>query len=448
MRIVVAGAGPAGAAIASRLATFGHDVTILAPSRRTSRIEGVSFRVLDALGAAGLADAVTALPSPVARRSCWNGTQHAAGEEWLVERDVFDARLRTAAHKFATVHDAHFIAAARDNENVRVAIKTGGSSVLLSADFLVDARGRGVPGRRLAGPQTVALCRRYRIGQALPSSTWLEAGANGWAWLAVPRDGDAYVQISTGSGRAKLPGRRALDAHFDLSVHDFSGVRERLRGAEPAGPVRARLATPGLSTEPVRARTIRAGDAAMAIDSLSGHGIFDAIAGALAAAAVVNTILLRPADAELARRFYEDRLTSTFRARALSGQAHYRREKRWPAKPFWTVRRQWPHSDEQVQQTQSAITRRPVIDGCWIRECDVIVTPQQPRGVWRFEGVPVVRLWEILTSGEADGPEAASKALGVSVRAAASAIDWLAQINLAGHRPLQRSDDGRAAPAP
>ena len=437
MRIIVAGSGPAGVVTASKLASLGHDVTILAVPQRNASMEGLSFRVLEGLRAAGLSEVLADLEAPVMRQSCWNGSEQSAGREWLAERSAFDARLTAAARKFATVHRAHLIAAARGSETIRAAIEApDGTRSILSADFLVDARGRTTPvgGPRLTGPETAVLCRRYDTGMSLPPSTWLETGPEGWAWLAVPRTGCAYLQITVAAARGSLPGRPALKAHFETLKAGFPGILARLHRAEPVGPLQARLATAGVCAEPAKGRYARVGDAAIAVDPLSGHGIFEAVAGAFAAAATINTILHRPKERDLAYHFYRERTLSTFWARARSGRTHYRGEERWPRAPFWMARQGWPHTEAPAAPPQCAIARRAVIDDGWIRECEVIVTPEQPRGVWRLDGVPVVSLWKLLASGQIDGAEAAANAFGVSAASAAAALAWLARINLPGPR--------------
>lgn len=439
MQIVIAGGGPAGVAAASRLAVLGHDVTLLARRRQNFAVEGISFRVLEGFRAAGLSGVIEHLPGPVERHSFWNDEERTTGEEWLAERNVFDKQLASAARRFANIRDARFIAATPKDGTVEATIEaTNGRRSSLRADFLIDARGRGAPGggRRIAGPNALALCRRYKSKSKLPPSTWLETCAKGWAWLAVPHNGQAYLQISIAGERGSLPGRAALEAHFETLLHDFPGMRERLRGSEGIGAVFARPAGASVCSAPVQERMLRVGDAAMTIDSLSGHGVFEAIAGAFAAAATVNTILRHPSDGELARRFYTERTISTFWTRTRSGQVHYRGEERWPGSPFWDTRREWPEADMETAPAQSKIVRRAVIDEGWIRECEVIVTPEQPRGVWRLDGVPVVPLWKLLRRGEVADPQSVAKALGVPVGAAASAIVWLGRINLPEPNPL------------
>ncbi|MDE2351337.1 MAG: FAD-dependent monooxygenase [Alphaproteobacteria bacterium] len=434
MRIIVAGSGPAGIVTAGELARLGHQVTILAAPRSSDGLEGFSFRVVEGLRAAGLGEALAELEAPVPRHSAWNGHAQSAGSEQLIERTSFDAALLAAASRFADLRPARLAAAARRGETIAARIVTAeGATTTLNADFLIDARGRGAPGggRKQSGPATVALCRRYDIGNALLPSTWLETSPRGWAWLAVPGSCTGYLQVTVAGKPDALSGRRQLDSVFEALAAEFPGIAAHLAKATPKAPVFARLSTASACEEAARERVLRVGDAALALDPLSGHGVFEAIAGAFAAAATVNTMLCRPRDRALALRFYNERVRSTFAARVTSGRAYYQQEERWPGAPFWSARRNWP-PEEAADVSSPAIQRRPVIDHGFIAEAEVIVTPEEPRGVWLRDGVPVVALWRLLESGAIDGPETAAQALGVPVPAAARALAWLATIKLRG----------------
>ena len=76
--------------------------------------------------------------------------------------------------------------------------------------------------------------------------------------------------------------------------------------------------------------------------SLSGHGVFEALASATAAVPVVTTLLRRPADAALARAFYEERVEQAFLRFARIARDFYRLEERWQEAAFWQARRRWP----------------------------------------------------------------------------------------------------------
>lgn len=93
-KIVVLGAGPAGAAVALGLRRLGHAVTLVSEWRRFAALEGVSVRVLDALRGAGLHQALADAALPSQRQVHWNGQQHAQNIEFLLDRPTFDRGLR------------------------------------------------------------------------------------------------------------------------------------------------------------------------------------------------------------------------------------------------------------------------------------------------------------------------------------------------------------------
>ena len=84
-------------------------------------------------------------------------------------------------------------------------------------------------------------------------------------------------------------------------------------------------------------RIIRIGDASHSLDPLSSSGIRSAMQSAVHAGIVINTILRRPHDAGLARRFYND----TQRVAVLEHQRWtrgYYAESRFRELPFWSRR--------------------------------------------------------------------------------------------------------------
>jgi hypothetical protein len=140
---------------------------------------------------------------------------------------------------------------------------------------------------------------------------------------------------------------------------------------------------------------LRVGDAAMAVDPLSGNGIFQALSGASVAPAVINTLLREPERAELALRFYEERVRHLFLRFARIGRDFYRAETRWSGRAFWRARAAWP--DEEPAHAAAAPRvvgeeLRPVVERGFIRERSVLVTSEQPLGVWRVAGAELAPL--------------------------------------------------------
>jgi hypothetical protein len=76
------------------------------------------------------------------------------------------------------------------------------------------------------------------------------------------------------------------------------------------------------------------------------------------------------------------------------------------------------------------VERRPVLCGGRILECDVIITPQHPRGVWHLADVPLVPLKGYLESAEHATVSGAAAAVERPAAAVASAIHWLQQTGI------------------
>lgn len=399
--ILVLGGGPAGAAAAIGLARLGHRVAVVATPRPFDACEGLSERTVDGLRRAGCDIAAGRLGEPVRRRATWNGVAGEANRETLADRPALDAALLedvaragvaviSARVAQSAEHDGHWTAELRAAD---------GSQRRVTAPFLIEARGRAAPAggaRRLSGPATTALLQ-CRTGVPQEPAAGVVPFRDGWAWMARLGDGRRYVQFAVTSASGRLPGRAGLGSHFERLLAGLPEAARWLEGATAAAPVAARTAAPVLHPAPAGAQSLRVGDAALAVDPLSGNGLFQALSTGLMAVAVVNTMLRRPGDAALAAGFYRERVAESFWRFARIGRDFYRQERRWPGSPFWAERRAWPddlpaHRPATAGSLQLA-TRPVVVDG-FIVSREVVVTPDQPLGIWQLDGVelaPLVR---------------------------------------------------------
>ena len=200
------------------------------------------------------------------------------------------------------------------------------------------------------------------------------------------------------------PTARATPAALLASAMSAVPARAWLEGASPCSPVSVRHAGTSRARVLVEPARIRIGDAALALDPLSGHGVFEALASATAAAPVVTTLLRRPADAALARAFYEERVEQAFLRFARTARDFYRVEERWRDAPFWQARRDWPDNlpahPPSVGATEICV--KPVIEDGFVVAREVIVTADQPRGVFTVDGVPLVPLLRAVRAGRVD----------------------------------------------
>jgi 2-polyprenyl-6-methoxyphenol hydroxylase-like FAD-dependent oxidoreductase len=395
--IVVLGAGPAGAAVALGLRRLGYAVTLVSEWRRFAALEGVSVRVLDALRGAGLHQALKEATLPSQRQVSWNGQQHAQNIEFLLDRPVFDRGLREdLCAAGVSLIEGRILGLQTSPSGHQVQIQ---GREVLSAGFLVEARGRQAPtlGKGLRGPETVSLLNRW---QGMPGTTAsaVESLEDGWAWMARRADGQCYWQWTVDVASAKLPGKAML-LEYCRQRRQASAVARAFfaEQAEADLQLHARSSTAILSPQVCGKNWIRVGDAAMAVDPLSGNGIFQSLSSALQAPTVINTLLRKPERAELAQRFHRQRVEQLFLRFARIGRDFYADEQRWPDQPFWQSRRRWP--DAEVAHAEAdfsvlRIERAPVLRDGFVDEAEVVITAGQPLGIWHVQGVelaPLVR---------------------------------------------------------
>lgn len=411
--IAVLGAGPAGTVTALGLHRLGYQVIVLGEPRHFQAVEGVSARVVSALQQAALEHAMAGI-LPVSRRLAhWNGEQRAANSEYLVDRQRFDeglwadlqaAGVRTIRARVGRVHERP------DGRWCMEAREGGGEARSWTADFLVEARGRLAPhaGPAQRGPQTLSLLCQWQ-GQSVPADhgTAIESLPDGWAWMARLPDGRCYWQWTLDVKATPLPARAALPAwcaerRETLLARQFFGASDLDAGrqasvvARPSEPIRALV--------PVQTNMIRVGDAAMAVDPLSGNGIFQSLSSALQAPAVIHTMRAAPARVDLAAEFHQRRITQLFERFCRIGRDFYAMESRWPAHPFWNGRSQWP-DDKPAHDVSGPgvwpdIGRGPALCGSEIIETDLVVTPEQPLGIWQLDGEPLAPIVRAVMAGQ------------------------------------------------
>ena len=150
---------------------------------------------------------------------------------------------------------------------------------------------------------------------------------------------------------------------------------------------------------------LRVGDAAMAVDPLSGNGIFQSLSSALQAPAVINTLLTHPERRELALRFHQQRVEHLFWRFARLGRDFYLEERRWAEEPFWQARRHWP--DGQPVHAEACfddlrIDQMPVLRDGLVDLAPVVISPDQPLGIWHLNGVELAPLVSRLQSEPAE----------------------------------------------
>lgn len=398
--VVVVGGGPAGCSVAMGLRGLGYEVRLLTTRRPWPSCEGISPRTLQGLRSAGLDRALAEVSAATPRRVHWNNMQTKANSEHLVLRRDFDRALlvEVGAAGIPVLAGRLLQREKADDGTHRLAVRLEDTGIAqLACRFLVDARGRGVPGREaplLRGPETVSLVQ-VRQGAAGNPGSLVCSYADGWAWLARLAEGTLFLQLTVESSAQSPPKRAGLERWFDEQVQRIPEIHPWLDDTRGISRIFARGSTSMLRDDLVSANAIRVGDAAMAVDPLSGNGIFQALSSALAAPAVINTLLRYPGDGALAQAFHRERVHHTFLRFARTGRDFYRLESDRSETRFWQARQGWP--DDQPAHPETApeflgLHERPVLEGERIRSRPVAVTSDQPLGVWHVDGVELASL--------------------------------------------------------
>jgi len=372
---IILGAGPAGAAAAVGLARLGATVVIVGRPRRDT-IEGISARTLARLIAAGLMQAAAVAPGATPRLARWAGEYAARGEEFLISRERFDQGLRDdlcAAGIPVQDRAANSITACAGGWQVHT---SGGA---LRARSVIDARGRRARRADVLGPTLMARSELYRPGAPTPPGSAVIALEQGWCWLASTAEG--LLAQFIGAPGARFDAQSAGDSVPEL--------RFSLAGATTIGRAGGRAAVARFSKPSQAPGVLRIGDAALAMDPLSGHGIYEALGSAQVAVAAINTYL-NGADWAPIARFVDERAAESWRRSLATAGDFYRRQAAHAGTLFWQATAAGYERLAAAAGPQDngpgRFEWRPVLDGQRIELRPVWVSPAWPRGIWRVNG--------------------------------------------------------------
>jgi 2-polyprenyl-6-methoxyphenol hydroxylase-like FAD-dependent oxidoreductase len=465
--IVVCGAGPAGSVVAQRLAAAGLRVALIGAATRPGW-EGLSSRSRSLLIEEGVDPEGNVIAGPLVRRGVWANGRSVEGVEWLVERaaltDAVSARAREqgADYRVETVTST-----TRVGDHWRVALRGG---EVLVAPTVVDARGRRARssrpqarssqrnelqnielqsgGPRSSGPVLLAIGQRFRRRGTRASGTGIGVTDTGWCWWA--ERGDAlWIQI-IGKPRSLRPPAwaAAAAAQIPALARVFEGAC--LEGVPVARAAHTQICgAPGIAHAQLGGAHEAAhapptfwlvGDAAMALDPLSGQGVYEAVRGARLVATAIQSVT-GGGDARVAQRFVAERREEAW-LHGVRVAADFYREN-GDRGGFWSeTAAAYEALLTPVAAESMRIERRPVLDQGRIVERDVMVTADHPRGVWHVAGVPLVALQGYLESAEHASADAAAVALDRTPAAVASAMNWLRERGPMPQRGLLRVPSG------
>jgi flavin-dependent dehydrogenase len=362
--VVLIGAGPAGAATAYWLAADGKQVALIEKSRFDEARVGESVPpaiqlLLHELGLWPAFLATHPLPSH-GTRSYWGDAtplEHSHvinpwGNGWHVDRLSFDRMLVDAAVNAGVLLYL--------GESCRHCVETAAGWLLqlhatdspspitreLQTRVLIDATGRSARVARMIGAQRMLLDRLVGVAACYAGVhseqqgyVMVESTADGW-WYSAPLPYDAMMVMAMTD--SDLCGKLRYHAipTWRSHLHDAPMTRQRIdNGHAQWGPCvysayshRLRRARHG------NHHWLAVGDAALAVDPISGSGVIRALRSARAGAHTALAMLARPHHTGEAIEIYETKCdmqcTTYLHERAM----YYGLEQRWRQHAFWERR--------------------------------------------------------------------------------------------------------------
>ncbi len=359
--VVVVGAGPAGSALARRLALRGCAVALVERTRfdvpRIGESLGPTVRPL--LADLGVWDAFMRLGplQSFGTRSIWGSAEidehsHLTspyGCGWHVNRVSFDRMLAHAAADAGAdlccdtlvtgcepSRDGGWIVAADGRRQQR--------SATLRAGMVVDATGRAAHVARRLGASRLILDRLIAVAVSFTDVdveregfVLVETAPDGW-WYSAPVPPAGMIVMSMTDSDLAHGASSTLADRWATSLDRTWATRRRRHGTIAWGPRAFSAQSHRLRRSDADRRWLAVGDAALAVDPVTGNGVVRALRSASAAAdAIVTTLDGSSQDAIAATEARCDDECTSYLYERLS---YYEAERRWSDAPFWSRRLQ------------------------------------------------------------------------------------------------------------
>lgn len=219
--------------------------------------------------------------------------------------------------------------------------------------------------------------------------TSINSTKDGWIWQAYVGNNKGYIQFT-------------CDEQLALKINDFDELLKilkeqkadfwSLQNAKPIGKIVKRDSFSKIHKEIINEKMILIGDSASSIDPLSGNGAFQAMSMSSIAPFVINTILNKSEiEQKVAINFYKSRVQFIFNKFSKVGKEFYSLEKRFDSS-FWQKRQLWTNSEVKDLKKLPRIEEKAIVNDSYIFAQDVVVTKDNPMGVWCYGNMEIVEL--------------------------------------------------------
>lgn len=343
---VVVGGGPAGAVAAITLARANKRVALLEASsyeapRVGEHLGPGSRELIDEFAREGFVDEFSASPGI---RLLWGDARERTRDYlfapgsggWNLDRRRFDQGLFEAALSAGVLGQVGERVRHIDRDAGLWSVRTARRELVCRG--LIDASGAASPlarplgARRQRADRLIGLAR-WAKGVSEDRSLLTETVRSGW-WYSAQLTADRFVAVFMTD--ADLISRGAShEAIWTEALALAPATAQRVAAHVDLTPAVVSLATTAMLVPAAAPGWIAVGDAAMAIDPLSGQGIVRAIRSGHSGAQALISWLEGDHDA---LDSYAASIASSFDQALAARSLMYRQEQRWPDSVFWRRR--------------------------------------------------------------------------------------------------------------
>lgn len=305
--VLIAGAGPAGSALAAALARAGASVLLVeagAHPRAKACAEYASPRITEELARLGVPQDWTDAAVPLHGMDLHAGGRSVpiryadtggARRAWGVDRRTFDARLADHATRSGAVlrERSRLTGLLVDGGRVRGATLRDlgtGADETVTAGWTIGADGSRSKVSRLLGvdrpvrfPRRLGLVAHYAGVEGLADHGEMHVGRGYYVGLAPTPGGE----LNVGMALPMRDGGRSARERFDAAIAGIPAVARRLAESERLTPIRGAAPIGHRVSRPAGDGWLLIGDAAGFVDPFTGEGIHRALRSARAAAVAI-----------------------------------------------------------------------------------------------------------------------------------------------------------------
>lgn len=369
--VLIIGGGPAGAAAARLLATWGHRVLLVTKpdTGAPSLAESLPPSCRKLFAAIGLVDAIDAAGFyRTTGNTVWWGGRGRRSENFaddatgyqVLRRELDRVMIGQAEAAGATIVRAtakvqgstfkvHSGFKGSERTETTVEYETAeGERGICAARYVLDCSGRaGVIARRsLRKPEprqaTLAIVGVWQKedgwGLEEESHTLVEAYEDGWAWSVPTSPATRHVAVMVDPRVTDLERSKRVDAIYRAELQKAGELARVVAGATPVGSAWGCDASPYDATRYAGAGFLLVGDAASFIDPLSSYGVKKALASAWLAAIVTHTCLVRPEMEAAALELFSSREAEMYASCQRQAARHFQAVATLRQHPYWTGR--------------------------------------------------------------------------------------------------------------